>query len=137
MKTILSLQGIGGSGKTTTITKLWEKLKRLRFISIYPNFKKNYDFLDILKYKKIIVGVTTQGDNYSIIKQKLKIMKKYNCNIMICACRTYGSTIDPIMEHKKTERRFIPKNVGRTKKQQNAANDSDAKYMLNAIKQII
>lgn len=137
MKTILVLQGIGGSGKTTTITILWKKLKRLGFISIYPKFKSNNDFVDILIYKRIIIGITTQGDNYSIIKKKLRIMKKYNCDIMICACRTYGSTIDAIMEYKKTERRFIPKNVGRTKKQQNSANESDAKYMLNAIKQII
>jgi len=136
MKTIFSLQGIGGSGKTTTITKLWVKLKGIGFISIYPIFKKNTDFIDILKYKKVIIGITTQGDNYSIIKKKLRIMKKYNCNIMICACRTYGSTIDAIMKYKYTERRFIPKTVSRTKKQRNSANESDAKFMLKSIKQL-
>ncbi|HAX49307.1 MAG TPA: hypothetical protein PK605_05255 [Ignavibacteria bacterium] len=137
MKTILALQGNGKKGKTTTIKLLRKKLIKFGFVSIYPDFKNKADYMDILKRKGKIVGITTQGDLYEIIDKKLNIMFSYDCLIMVCACRSKGKTIKAVVKHKEMERRFIPKTSGKTAKQRLKANNNDAKYFFKTIKQLI
>jgi len=137
MKTILALQGNGKRGKTTTIKLLRKKLIKFGFVSIYPDFKNKADYMDILNRKGKIIGITTQGDTYEIISEKLKVMLKYNCLIMVCACRTKGKTIKAVVRYNEMERRFIPKTSGTSSKQKLKANNNDAKYLFKTTLQLI
>ncbi len=137
MKTILALQGRGKTGKTTTIRLLRNKLIRRGFVSIYPLFRNTNDFVDILQRGRVKVGVTTQGDLYRIIKTNLNILESYDCDVMICACRTKGRTINAVTEYKKYERTIIPKLTGNTLRLRRRCNNIDAKYLLESVLEIL
>lgn len=90
MKRIIALRGKGNSGKTTTINllpKILETNGYTRITGIYQNH--GADFLDIYQKNNSKVGITSSGDTYALVKDRLDDLVIEKCDICICACRTF------------------------------------------------
>lgn len=89
-KKIITLQGKSGTGKTTTLKLLIDKISK-----IYPTDFLRNNKIDIAVTVNINgkrVGITTRGDNKYCLEHDFNLMGL--CDLYICACRTKGETID-------------------------------------------
>lgn len=91
MDTILALQGKSESGKSHCIRLLYDRIVLMEgVIVIQTNINSGYkDFFAIISYNGKIIGITSAGDSYSILEKKLELFEKENCNIIVCACRSF------------------------------------------------
>lgn len=97
-KTVIAIWGTGKQGKSETIKSINENLE-----VEFPNLKRQIindsaDITVILTIKKIKIGIESQGDPGSRIFKSLKLFTKSKCQIIICASRTSGSTVNAISE---------------------------------------
>lgn len=113
---IIAVSGPSNSGKTSTLSLLFEKLTDdvdLTAMSFeLTNDKRTHDFMTIFKYKHNEVtkniGIYTGGDNENIVQKALAKMnnpmsdpqlKKLGIskvNVVFIACRTKGKALDLI-----------------------------------------
>jgi hypothetical protein len=115
MADIFVLQGASDHGKTKTIRKVYCKLHndypKARVTVIYPDSMNPNDICNEHWYKDDIsvimdnvnglkVGVETRGDYAEVVKEGLKRFYDEGCNIIFCATRTRGGTIDVIKSYK-------------------------------------
>ncbi|MDR0442086.1 MAG: hypothetical protein LBH44_01605 [Treponema sp.] len=100
MGSIIALYGRSGCGKTESIKNVFDLLK-----SKYPsaNVKVIFTGKDI---KAIItgingltIGIESEGDPGFRLEQSLKDFVKAKCDIIFCASRTRGTTVDWINSH--------------------------------------
>ncbi|MBX9753464.1 MAG: hypothetical protein K2X80_01825 [Pseudomonadaceae bacterium] len=96
MNKISALWGAANSGKTSTLKLVHEKLQVISSGNIAEISISNTDsdIRDIFTISGKRVGIETQGDPNSRLKESLELFKKYECNYIICACRSRGSTVD-------------------------------------------
>ncbi len=89
MSRIIALRGRGGSGKTTTINMLPAILVLNGYHQV-PVMYRQYgsDFLDMYENGQVIVGITSSGDTYDLVYERLTDLVNANCNVCICVCRT-------------------------------------------------
>lgn len=99
---VIALKGRPNCGKTQTLTIVHSILIESGGVQV-PNAYVdlgNEDFLDVLKFQDLRVGIVTQGD-YAIrsnsVKNHLQKLKLCNCDVAICAC-TEGKTKEKIKE---------------------------------------
>ena len=89
METIICIQGPSQTGKTPTIRDVYAKLSK----SVWP---KEGDFCCIVNYKNVKVGFFSIGDpgykQYETIKSHIE----NDCEIILCACRSWGHTQNDI-----------------------------------------
>ena len=95
---LFALQGTSCSGKTSILCSLIEDIQNsYKNVSIQIICKRHIT-LDIAVIitlpdgKKI--GIETQGDPGSRLKKTLTIFQEANCEIIFCAVRTSGMTVD-------------------------------------------
>ena len=104
MKTLYALQGAGEKGKSSTLNILIDELAKK-----YPNAPKRILIPGMGRDQQVIfdnlnghiIGIETQGDPNSRLPQSLKDFAKEQCDIIFCACRTSGSTVDAIQNFAK------------------------------------
>ncbi len=141
MKTIIALKGKGGSGKTTTINILYELLVQNSYIKQMGNCKGKGDFTAILQKKNKLIGITSVGDNYDIVYQRLKDFVDLKCEVCVCACRTFDrkghGTIAAINEFPSYQHIFINKTFDRNAATQTSTNIDDAREIFNEIEKQI
>lgn len=147
MKQLFVLQGTQNSGKTTTIKILNELLLVLK--SSYElsksNFdEKNHDFNAIYIKNGKKIGITSSGDTYDLVNDRLLEFDKEDCEICICACHTYDriegeGPIGSIANFKKYQHNFIPKTKTDKEnvKECNLANENDAINLFQHIENAI
>lgn len=96
-KIVIANSGHGRQGKSTSIKALFEALSKK-----YPNdtnvIKNHGDILATIRIGDILVGIESQGDPNSRMFDSLTMLREMGCNIIICACRTSGATLDKIKE---------------------------------------
>lgn len=109
---IIALSGKGNTGKTQCLQKLiYEVNKSNNTICIYPNDINKFeelikngdpvindknnmsDFIVIVKIQEKTVGIITYGDDEESLIDSFYMLKDYDCDLYICACRSYGKTI--------------------------------------------
>lgn len=98
-QTVIVLQGKGEMGKSTTLYYLIQALKNKK---TYDDFDR-YDKCDVIYYKDKKIGVTTSGDNKDKLKRAIENNLPENCDIIVCAARTKGSSVDYIKDHFKKD----------------------------------
>lgn len=96
-KNVIAVWGQARQGKSDTIKKCVQEIQKQ-----FPNGSFNVliggaDIKAIITIGKIIIGVESQGDPGSRQEQSLKeFATKYNCDIIICASRTSGKTVEAV-----------------------------------------
>ena len=95
MSDIIALKGRGNSGKTQTIKAVFKNLNTKYPNAIITNLKPNtIDIKIIMDINGTKVGIESQGDPDSRLKQSLSDFSNANCDIIICATRTSGMTVN-------------------------------------------
>ena len=133
MPDIFALQGVGNCGKTETLRILYDELTKK-----YPNagvqfiHRGNSDIAVILTgVNGNVVGIETQGDPGSRLDETLKAFVNAGCDIIFCACRTRGMTVDWInARSRQYQIHFIPQNRIPSPSNQNAANQATAASLI-------
>ena len=109
---IIALQGRHNSGKTATLKKLIEIVytakDKFQFESVSPKGdvlelcrKRKGDMQYWCSYNGIKIGITTRGDHWTLLNADV-FTKRRNFSdrdIVICAIRTSGSTVDFVNKH--------------------------------------
>ncbi len=95
MSELYALQGTYDSGKTEKLKNIYQILIE-KYPSIIVSMKKgNVDLKIVLKnVNGMTIGIETQGDPNSRLEHSLNYFKNLKCDIIFCACRTRGMTVD-------------------------------------------
>lgn len=115
MNKIIALRGRGGSGKSSTIKYLYNILINTKgFKQIKGKSpKEKGDFVAVLSKGSILIGLTSLGDTYSLVYDKLKFLVDNKCLICVSACRTFDKkqpgTSAAIESFKSYEYEYIEK----------------------------
>ena len=93
MKTIICLYGGAGIGKTSSIRAVWDRLN----ISNQPPLHQSADDIcAIVPFCNSTIGIASQGDPCSAQDEWLKELMTLDCEIIVCASRTKGCTVDTV-----------------------------------------
>jgi len=107
-KTILAVWNAGGKGKTESLREFALNLLRTYPLHVakVPNpstVPKKGDFRLVVEISGIIIGVESQGDPGTNLDNRLiDLVTNFNCDIIICTCRTRGKTVNAIQNIKNT-----------------------------------
>ncbi len=101
-KTILAVFNSSNKGKTETIRE-FANLIKINFPNLKPILPIPFeiplqgDIKLIVEINGIIVGIVSQGDPNTGLKEKLLCLTdKFNCDLIICTSRTRGETIHAV-----------------------------------------
>lgn len=87
------MQGKANIGKTHTLRKVYEKLNsHEKTILEQPND----DIYATIKMGDFLIGIATQGDPMSGLKERLNELMQKSCDIIVCASRSKGYTVDDV-----------------------------------------
>jgi len=138
MSTLIALRGKGRIGKSTTIKLLRDILLNTYFGVIDEiQYRSGGDIFSIFKLKGKIIGIASSGDLSEIVEANLDEFIKNNCDIAVCACRSYGQTVTAIEFNTSFNHIFISKTIGISKLDQDSANFTDANEILSIINKLI
>lgn len=134
MSRIIALQGRGNCGKTTTIKLLPAILTSHGYHPITGMYQNHgNDFLDVYTNGKVKVGVTSSGDNYDLVHDRLADLVAAGCDVCICACRSYGGTHTAINSFSGYTPKYVPKTIASTPAQEPVVNAADANTLYSLI----
>lgn len=127
---VIALRGRGNSGKTTTMWRVHELFTGDRWEVTREIFNPDTgDFVDVLTKGKKKFGITSSGDDVTILTRQFGRMLDYNPPLVVCACRSWGQTNDFIDEHSNGRTIYIDKTVVDNPARERAANESDAQTL--------
>lgn len=138
MSRIIALQGRAGSGKTTTINLLPNILVAHGFRQVPGMYQPHgSDFLDVYEDGKIRVGVTSSGDTFDLVHDRLADLVTAKCDVCICACRTSDrvppGTIAAVQSFPGYTSQFLPKTYAPLPSQEATVNAADANTLYTSI----
>lgn len=103
MKTIIALSNNGNTGKTETLRILAQML-----IEKYPELQildkkqekipSEGDFRFVVQINSQKIGIESEGNPDSLLKERLGDLTQLGCNIIFCTSRTRGETVKTIEE---------------------------------------
>lgn len=65
-------------------------------LTVLISSKNHVDILATIRIGDILVGIESQGDPNSRMVDSLTQLREKGCDIIICACRTSGATLDRV-----------------------------------------
>jgi hypothetical protein len=104
-KTIIALTGRANCGKTKTLIRVLDLLEKEPGAKVIQTGTiGQFDKFAIILIGRTKIGITTPGDPPPnlVLPHYLKIFIEVECDIIICACRTKGSTRDAIRKYEET-----------------------------------
>lgn len=135
MNTIIALRGAGETGKSTTIGKLRDLLTQHGYRETWY-VPAGGDFLAVFTKEGKKIGVTSSGDTYDLVADRLTDMVNDGCEICVCACRSYDrgrGTNTAIAEFTNYRHQFVQKTVDRNPATQDRTNDTDAQRLFSTV----
>ncbi len=124
MKKICVLKGRSSCGKSHTLKQVIEILKEKypnsKYELLISNLNKEKQFVDekglfnklVTPKQELLVGIETQGDPNSRLPDSLNDLEARGCDIIFCASRTRGQTVEAIKSHKNNyEIKFIKQTI--------------------------
>ena len=96
MPNIYALQGRGNTGKSMTLKALSTTLQtNYPSASVQTIYNGTADIAIIMRgVNGLVVGIESQGDPSSRLQNTLAAFANVNCDIIFCACRTRGMTVN-------------------------------------------
>lgn len=93
----LVLVGKSGSGKTSTITVLMQKLMEHGYSSFYKKQHSASDFSVVLRSPKgSLLGITSRGDSAEMLRISFGIFERFQCQYVVCASHETKAMFDLI-----------------------------------------
>jgi len=125
MTQIFTLRGKSNVGKTETLRLLLDAL-----IMGYPNAIPTWihgpagrnSCVVLSNVGKFTVGIEGYGDRPERISASFRQFRKWRCDLIFCAARTKGDTLNFIVQNKGDLIHLIPKVAVQSQKMQKAAN---------------
>ena len=99
-KIVIVNKGHAAVGKSSSIYKVYEKLKTL-YPSAVTDIKKDGDITATIDINGVLVGIESQGDPNSRMFVTLPGLVARGCQIIVCACRTSGATKQRVADLRK------------------------------------
>ena len=138
MKRVIVLRGTENTGKTQTIKKVYElMLAKYQVTRVHEKiYKREITCVLLVNNKKI--GIESQGDPNSRLRRNLEYFVDINCEIIICATRTYGQTVDAVNTLSDNyEIVWIDKTIERISHNQSDINVGDANKIIKELEKAI
>lgn len=134
MGRIIALSGRANSGKSTTI-KMLPAILIANGYSQVPGMFANFggDIMDVFIKGKVRVGITSSGDTYDMVNDRLQDLVAAGCDACACACRTWGGTHNAINGIPGYTPQFQPKTYAATPAAELATNTADANTLFSLI----
>ena len=133
MKTLFALQGAGATGKSDTLIRLYALIKVKYPNASYREFHRGRDvkvIIDRVDGKKI--GLESQGDPNSRLSDSLALFKSERCDIIFCACRSSGMTVNFVNSLSPPYKAiFVLQTRVNTRSQQSSSNDKMADMLMH------
>jgi hypothetical protein len=98
LKKVLALRGKSNVGKSQTIRTVVEMLTAKHpNAAIEHNHATKVDIRVVLNINDLKIGIESQGNpNSRLIKESLDLFVRIGCDVIICATRTSGATVDAV-----------------------------------------
>lgn len=93
-------KGVDKVGKTQTIKEVIRLLKN-KNCAVLDDDKELGEERCVLQYRDHVVACITYGDTKEYFIDDLKEVLKFNPNVVVCASRTKGNTVDVISQELK------------------------------------
>jgi hypothetical protein len=78
------------------------------------NLNDHWDFSAVYEFQETRIGIASSGDTYDVLNERLEELLRNNCQVIICACRTYDrihpGTNAAILEIANYQTQFLEKN---------------------------
>ena len=94
MKTIINVWGTGQIGKTSAVKAVFDRLKAGNKHAVLI---AGYDIKATVTYKNKLIGIESAGDPGSRQGDSLLDFIGMGCDIIICASRTKGTTLNNVL----------------------------------------
>lgn len=97
MKKVIALRGVAKVGKSQTIRKAYDLL-----LVQYPSAQRGCliigktDVRVILTIDGVRIGIESQGDPNGRLKASLDLFVQEGCQVIVCATRTSGMTVEAV-----------------------------------------
>lgn len=145
MKKIIVLYGAKDKGKTTTLKKLIEEMRKDSSFSgeiLEPyliNLKDDKKITCTYKNKRI--AITTGGDSNDIINENLEFFERYKCDILVTAASAGSGAFTRIKDYTKNKDPFwrVHKHVAESSEDtiKEKINNAQAEDLLNCLDETI
>lgn len=136
-KTIITIKGVAGQGKSETI-KLLRNFIKSTHSPIETIIIDREDIKVILEINGIKVGIESQGDPKSRLPTSIDEFVAINCDVIICASRTSGETENAILDTVSKGYRVIwAANYRSNQASHTDLNNLSAKHLLDLFNQVI
>lgn len=132
-KTLIAIWGPSNQGKSGTINKIIEEVIKRFPRALIEIIEDGVDKKVIIILDKIKIGIESQGDPGSRLEESLKDFVKIKCDIIICATRTGGSTVNAVIALENTYDIVWITNYRSNKKDQGALNQLSANQITDYI----
>ena len=93
-KTMICLSAKKDSGKTSSLKLLFYEI--LKGTNVLWNNRN--DIVGVAMYEGYKIGVASQGDPW-LNKKGIEKLIEENCDVIVCAARTHGSTANEVGRH--------------------------------------
>lgn len=140
-KTIIANFGGGTQGKSGTIKKIIKLIlnKYPNALTNPPKISYHGDVKVIIEIDNIKIGIESQGDPNSRIFKSLKEFASINCDLIICATRTSGATVNAVYSLRKSHDYDIiwVTNYRSANKDTELLNELSANHILELVEKLI
>jgi hypothetical protein len=96
MGKVVAVQGVSNVGKSTAIRAAYDAI-----LAKYPSAMVSYrllrkDVRAVITIDGVKIGIESQGDPGSRLLESLKLFVKEGCDLIVCATRTSGATVEAL-----------------------------------------
>ena len=143
---IIALRGTSRRGKTHTIGMLRNILLQRGYQLIEDTFEKvEKDFISIFTKDDKLIGISSSGDLYEIVKSNLDYLISRGCTSCICACHTRDNerrgiirgTNAAINSFVDFDREFVDKTIENDEDKQDNVNQADAVILFTKLDSLV
>ena len=138
MKKVFALRGRRKIGKSQTIRTV-DELLRLKYpsVSIEHEYRTKAELRVVLCVNGVKIGIESTGEKIERIKASFDLFVSLGCDIIICASRTTGRTVDAVNALPQYEVVWLEQQVESVPFEQVLSNLAMARHIVEATEECI
>jgi hypothetical protein len=131
---VIAVYGASAVGKSTTIKKAYDLLKAKYKTAVIDEIFVGVDIKVVLTINGKKIGIESQGDPGSRLEDSLSLFVNSGCQIIICATRTRGQTVEAVEKlQPEYEVLWLKQERKLTAAEQQASNSAMAKRIIKGV----